>query len=166
MKFNINANQHFYLTHPNFQEIWKSQSLQIFTLKKKCHYFCTGVYQDSSPTTGPKRIFEQKCFIREIKDIDGDEVEILAMVQYKTDRWPLKNKAWPNMGSLEQCAGSDEVFRAIRKSKNNMDQIDKTNINDKSSSCVTIYFQLIASFFKDSHLCRIWDLSCKIILYH
>ena len=36
--------QHFYLKHPNFQEILKSQSLKIFTFKKKCHYFCTGVY--------------------------------------------------------------------------------------------------------------------------
>ena len=40
----INAYQHFYLKGPNFQEIWKSQSLKIFTFKKKCHYFCTGVY--------------------------------------------------------------------------------------------------------------------------
>ena len=44
MKFNINAYQHFYLKHTKFQEIWKSQSLKIFTFKKKCHYFCTGVY--------------------------------------------------------------------------------------------------------------------------
>ena len=47
------------------------------------------------------------------------------------------------MATLDQCAGSDEVFRAIGKSKNRMDQIDKTNINDKSSSYVIIYFQLI-----------------------
>ena len=44
MTFNINAYQHFYLKGPNFQEIWKSQNLKIFTFKKKCHYFCTGVY--------------------------------------------------------------------------------------------------------------------------
>ena len=44
------------------------------------------------------------------------------------------------MASLDQCAGSDEVFGAIRKSKNNMDQIDKININDKSSSCVKYTF--------------------------
>ena len=25
-----------------FQEIWTSQSMKIFTFKKKCHYFCTG----------------------------------------------------------------------------------------------------------------------------
>ena len=59
------------------------------------------------------------------------------------------------MAALDQCAGSDKVFRAIRKSKNNMDQIDKTNINDRSSSYVKIYFQLITSFLKGSHLCRI-----------
>ena len=67
-----------------------------------------------------------------------------------------KDKTWLNMATLEQCPGSDEVFRAIRKSKNNMDQIDKTNINDRSSSYVKIYFQL-TSFLKDSLLCRIWD---------
>ena len=49
MKFKINAYQHFYLTGPNFQEIWKSQSLKIFTFKKKCHYFCTGVYETATP---------------------------------------------------------------------------------------------------------------------
>ena len=93
------------------------------------------------PHKRPWRIFEQKCFIREIKNIDDDEVEIPARVQYKTDRWPLtKNK---KMSTLDQCAGSDEIFRAISKSKNNMDQIDKTNINDKSSSYVKIYIQLI-----------------------
>ena len=37
------------------------------------------------------------------------------------------------MATLDQCAGLDEVFRAIRKSENNMDQVDKTNISDKSS---------------------------------
>ena len=37
----------------------------------------------------------------------------------------------------------------MRKSKNSMDQIDKTNINDKSSSYVKIYFQLRTSFLKD-----------------
>ena len=58
-------------------------------------------YQDSSPTTRPMRIYEQKCFIREIKDI-----EIPAVVQYKTDQWPLtKNKTWLNMATLDQCAG-------------------------------------------------------------
>ena len=61
------------------------------------------------------------------------------------------------MAILDQCAGSDEVFRAIGKSKDIMDQIDKTSINDKSSSYVKIYFQLITSFLKDLHLCRIWD---------
>ena len=44
MKFNINAYQYFYFKHPNFQEIWKSESLKMFTFEKKCHYFCTGVY--------------------------------------------------------------------------------------------------------------------------
>ena len=44
MKVYINAYQHLYLKGPNFQEIWKSQNLKIFTFKKKCHYFCTGVY--------------------------------------------------------------------------------------------------------------------------
>ena len=39
----IIAYQHFYFKHQNFQEIWKSQTLKIFTFKKKCHYFCTGV---------------------------------------------------------------------------------------------------------------------------
>ena len=34
-----------------------------------------------SPTTRPRRMYEQKCFIREIKDIDDDEVEISAIVQ-------------------------------------------------------------------------------------
>ena len=48
MKFKINANQHFYLKHTNFQEIWNSQSLKIVTFKKECHYFCTGVYQQNS----------------------------------------------------------------------------------------------------------------------
>ena len=68
------------------------------------------------------------------------------------------------MATLDQCAGSDEVFRAIGKSKNSMDQIDKTNINDKSRSYVKIYFQLIISFLKDLHLCRIWDF-CHAKLY-
>ena len=44
MKSNRNIYQHFYLNDPHFQEIWKSQSLKIFTFKKKCHYFYTGVY--------------------------------------------------------------------------------------------------------------------------
>ena len=44
MKFSINAKQHFYLKLPNFQEIRKIQSVKIFIFKKKCHYFCTGVY--------------------------------------------------------------------------------------------------------------------------
>ena len=35
MEFKINAYQHFYLKGPNFQEIWKNQSLEIFTFKKK-----------------------------------------------------------------------------------------------------------------------------------
>ena len=29
------------------------------------------------------------------------------------------------MATLDQCAGSDEIFRAIGKSENSMDQIDK-----------------------------------------
>ena len=37
IKFNVNANQHFYLKGPNFQEIWKSQSLKIFTFKNKAN---------------------------------------------------------------------------------------------------------------------------------
>ena len=42
----------------------------------------------------------------------------------KTDQWPLtKNKTWLNMAFLDQCAGSDEVFRAIRKS-------NKANLRD------------------------------------
>ena len=57
MKFNINAYQHFYLTHPNFQDIWKSQSSKIFPFKKKCHYFCTGVYIKLSPP--PKQTNKQ-----------------------------------------------------------------------------------------------------------
>ena len=61
------------------------------------------------------------------------------------------------MATQDQCAGSDEVFKAIGKNKNNMDQIDKTNINDTSSSYVKINFQLITYFIKDLHLCRIWD---------
>ena len=62
-----------------------------------------------------------EMFIREIKDIDDDEVEIPAMDKYKIDHWPLtKKKTWLNMSSLDHCAGSDEVFRDIRKSKNNI----------------------------------------------
>ena len=75
------------------------------------------------------------------------------------ENWPMaldEKKTWLNMTTLDQCAGLHEVCRAIRKSKNNMDQIDKTNINDRSSSYVKLYFQLITSFLKDSHLCRIW----------
>ena len=54
------------------------------------------------PHKRPRRIFEQKCFIREIKNIDDDEVEIPARVQYKTDRWPLtKNKK--NVYSRPMC---------------------------------------------------------------
>ena len=42
MKFDINAYQHFYLKGPNFQEIWKSQSLKIFTFKKSAITFVQG----------------------------------------------------------------------------------------------------------------------------
>ena len=34
-------------------------------------------------------VYEKKCYIREIMDIDDDEVEIPSMVQTKTDQWPL-----------------------------------------------------------------------------
>ena len=49
-----NAYQHFCLKGPNFHDIWKSQSSKISTFKKKCHYFCTGVY-----TMG---IIEHTCY--------------------------------------------------------------------------------------------------------
>ena len=42
--------------------------------------------------------------------------EIPFMVQHKTDQWPLtKNKTWLYMTTLDQCAVSDEVVRAIGK---------------------------------------------------
>ena len=85
------------------------------------------------------RIYEQECYIRDIKGIADDEVYI--MVQKETDQWPLtKIGKWPFQTNV---SFQKKLSEHQGKIKNNMDQFDKKHINDISSSYVKIYFYLI-----------------------
>ena len=67
---------------------------------------------------------------------------------------------YQNMASQMKFSGPHgkvEVFELHGKSKNNMDQIAKTNISDINSAYVKTNFQLKVSFLKEMRLSRLWD---------
>ena len=78
------------------------------------------------------------------------------MVQEKTERWSLTKK---HGYSRPMCRvrWSLHKFISIGKSKDNMNPIKKTNINDISNLYAKINFQIVRLFLKGLHLSRLWE---------
>ena len=88
-----------------------------------------------------ERIYKQIWYVREIKDIDDNEVKFSSIVQKKLNyQGPrMENK---HDHSRPICYVSDEVSRATGKIKITIYQITKPDINNIISSYAKINFQI------------------------